>query len=163
MPEQTASRVYIESSVISYLAARPSRDLVAAARQAMTEQWWTRRRYAFELCISELVLDEISRGDAEQASARKAIVGALPVLEVDPQAIELGEKLIENTPMPARAVADALHVATATVNGADFLLTWNFRHLANADLAWRFYDYLWTCDLVPPIICTPEELLEESP
>jgi hypothetical protein len=92
-----------------------------------------------------------------------AIVSNLPILEVDERATELGERLIHHTPMPARAVADALHVATATVNGAMYLLTWNFRHLANADLAWRMYDYLWACDLVPPIICTPEELLEESP
>ena len=124
-------RTYIESSVISYLAARPSRDIVATAHQQLTREWWERRRQHFELYVSVEVLNEIRRGDAEASRLRLQYVESLPVLEADDQARALAAAILRSSALPVKAAADAMHISIATVNGMEFLLTWNCTHIAN--------------------------------
>ncbi len=155
------ARVYIETSVVSYLTARPSRDMVIAAHQELTRQWWDRRAAAFELLVSELVREEAGGGDPEAASKRLLAIGEIPRLEVNADAVALAERLISNGPIPQDSAADALHIALASVNGIDYLLTWNCKHLANAALRQRIEALVETAGYACPVICTPEELMEE--
>lgn len=153
-------RVYIETSIVSYLTARPSRDVVVAGHQELTRQWWETRSSRFELTISELVEQEAGRGDPDAAAARLAAVRQIQVLSVSDAAVGLAEALVANGPIPRESAADALHISIAAVNGSDFLLTWNCTHIANAarrsDIEALVEDAGYSC----PIICTPEELME---
>jgi predicted nucleic acid-binding protein len=153
-------RVYIETSVISYLASRPSRDLVVAGRQQTTHRWWEERRAAFDLCISQVVLDEVRAGDPEAARRRSVLVADLPLLDVTPDVAELAATLIERLPLPPQAAADAAHIAVAAYHGVDFLLTWNVAHIANAALRRRVEDICTLRGYTVPILCTPDELME---
>ena len=153
-------KAYLESSVISYLAARESRDPIVAAHQQLTRDWWNRRRGEFDLYVSVEVLNEIRRGDPEAAKVRLSHVGLLPVLETDQQARELAARILAASALPAKAAADAMHIAIATVNGMEFLLTWNCTHIANAAIRSDIEDVCRAQGYEPPVICTPEELLE---
>ena len=126
--------VYIESSVISYITARPSRDVVTSARQAITIEWWETYRDLFDVFISELVLEEIGTGDLQAASNRLAIVENIPVLVATDSAKELAKALIVENAISASSAEDALHISIAAVQGIDFLLTWNFKHINNANM-----------------------------
>jgi predicted nucleic acid-binding protein len=152
--------VYLESSVISYLAARPSRDIVVAAHQQLTHEWWDRRREKFELYVSVEVLNEIRRGDADEARRRLAYVESLPVLAADEQARGLAAEILRSSALPAKAVADALHIAIATVNGMEFLLTWNCTHIANGIVLRTVTRVCREAGFEPPTVVTPEELME---
>jgi predicted nucleic acid-binding protein len=154
-------RVYIETSVISYLTSRPSRDLIVAANQQITRDWWETRRAEFELLISQLVVQEASAGDENAVSDRLRAIDEMPLLELDRDALALAEMLVKNGPIPQEAVEDALHIAVATVNGLEYLLTWNFRHIANATTRHEIERICRSQDYEPPVICTPQELLEE--
>ena len=125
-------RVYVETSVISYLAARPSRDLITAARQQLTHEWWRRRRPHFEIYVSKLVLDEANAGDPEAAARRAEFVAGLPLLDITSAAVVFARRLLETVGMPPQATADALHIATAACHGIEYLMTWNSAHIANA-------------------------------
>ena len=153
--------VYIETTAISYLAARPSRDLLVAAHQQATHDWWRERRQAFECYVSQVVLDEASAGDPEAAAARMALIGELPVLEATEQAERLTEAIVVDGAIPVRAVRDAAHVAVAAVNDVDYLLTWNCKHLANAQIMRRVSVVCNLQGFSMPLICTPEELMGE--
>jgi predicted nucleic acid-binding protein len=124
--------VYLETTIPSYLTARPSRDLLTAARQQLTSDWWEDRRHGFECVISQVVLDECGIGNAEAANRRLEKISGLSLLVTTPAAIELAARLIESGLVPKEASDDALHIATATVHEAAYLLTWNFKHIANA-------------------------------
>jgi predicted nucleic acid-binding protein len=113
--------MYLDSSVISYLTARPSRDIVSLAHQQLTREWWDGQRQGFELYISELVMFEISRGDPTAAKSRVELVRDLLVLRVTSEARLLADRIFRATTLPDKAAADALHVALAAVNGMDFL------------------------------------------
>jgi hypothetical protein len=154
-------KVYIETSVVSYLANRPSRDVVIAAHQALTEEWWEDRTDAFERVVSALVVREVSAGEGESARKRLAAIAQLPVLAVSEAALALAQRLVEPGPIPASAKADALHVAVAAVNGVDYLLTWNCKHLANAALRERIARLVEEAGYRCPVLCTPEELMED--
>ena len=156
MPE----RVYLETSIISYLAARPSRDLVTAARQQLTHEWWTRRRSAFEVCISELVVAEAAAGDPDDAAERRAqLIRDLPSLSISEEAIALARNLVQGAGIPARAAADALHISLAACHGIDYLLTWNSTHIANAELRPKVERACRDNGYEPPVLCTPDELM----
>jgi predicted nucleic acid-binding protein len=105
--------VYVETSIISYLAGRPSRDLIVAARQELTHTWWRERRPAFDLYVSQVVLDEVRAGDPDAADRRAALVAGIPVLDITPEIAELAGALIQRGPLPPRAGADAAHIAAA--------------------------------------------------
>jgi hypothetical protein len=151
--------VYIETTIVSYLVADPSKDLVQAAHQTVTRDWWTRRG-RFELFVSAAVVAEARRGNAAQAARRLAALSGIPLLSAGAQVGSLVRILLRTGALPARARGDAVHVAIAAVNGTDYLLTWNLRHLANASIRGRIDAACRQAGLVPPIICTPEELME---
>lgn len=151
--------VYLETTFVSYLAARPSRDLLVAAHQQLTHEWWTNRCSEFECCISQVVIDEVSAGDSSEAQKRLEIVAGLPALEVTNEAELLTEAIMAAGMLPPHAVRDAAHVAVAAVHAIDYLLTWNCKHLANAQIARRIALVCETSGERMPIICTPEELM----
>ncbi|WP_438032189.1 type II toxin-antitoxin system VapC family toxin [Sorangium sp. So ce204] len=126
-------RVYVETSILSYLTALPSRDVIQAARQQVTIGWWARRD-EFELFLSDPVLTEARRGDPAAAARRLGAAAGIAVLSGAEEAETLAAALIKQAAMPAKAIVDAAHVAIATVHGLDFLLTWNFTHIANATM-----------------------------
>jgi predicted nucleic acid-binding protein len=151
--------VYLETTLISYLVARPSRDLLVAAHQQATQDWWADRRGQFACYVSQAVIDEASLGDPGEVEKRMAAIAALPVLAVNEEAEALAEAILSSKAMPPRATRDAAHVAVAAVHEIDYLLTWNCRHLANAQIMRRIS---MVCDCLGhrmPIICTPEELM----
>lgn len=153
-------RVYVETSVISYLAARPSRDLVMAAHQEVTHEWWHNRRAAFTLYYSEVVRDEASMGDSQAAAQRLSFLTELNLLEIPVQAFDLANALVDATALPVKARVDALHIAIAAYERMDFVLTWNFKHIANAQSASKVRDVCESFGLKCPVLCSPLELSE---
>lgn len=151
--------VYLETTVISYLVARPSRDLLVAGHQQTTDEWWRTRRSAFQCYVSQIVIDEVSAGDPTEANKRLAAIDGIPALEIIDDAEALTRAILSTGMLPSHAVRDAAHVAVAAVHGIDYLLTWNCKHLANAQLARRMAVVCQTLNHRAPIICTPEELL----
>jgi len=156
------SRVYVETTVVSYLTAKPSRDVVVAARQEVTRQVWPRLCAECEVYVSGLTVGEAARGDQEAADARLRAIAGMPVLPVDAQAENLAQALLDAMAFPIEAAEDALHVAAAAVNGMHFLLTWNFAHLNNAFTRSRIRDIIEEHGLECPEICSPEELFGED-
>ncbi len=150
-------KVYLETTIPSYLAARPSRDLHLLANQQVTRDWWRRRR-AFDLFISQTVIEEVSAGDPEAAGRRLAFLDGLPILDASPDAYLLATELVGKAALPAKAATDALHISIAVVNGMDFLLTWNCTHIANATLRGKIEFLCRLAGYSPTIICTPLEL-----
>ena len=154
--------VYVETSIISYLAARPSRDLIVAARQQLTHSWWRERRPVFDLYVSQVVLDEILAGDPDAAARRAALAAGIPVLDITPEVADLAAALIHRVPLPTTAGADAAHIATAAYHRIDFLMTWNSTHIANAELRPRVEQVCRENGYPAPVLCTPDELLGGS-
>lgn len=152
--------VYVETSVVSYLTARPSRDVVVAAYQEVTREWWGGAPKRFVLYASALVMSESRTGDPEAARARLEILATLPLLDATGPAVELTGKLLDRGAVPRNAAEDAAHIAIAAANGVDYLVTWNFRHIANAAVRSRIEDVCRRSGYRPPVICTPNELLE---
>jgi hypothetical protein len=150
-------RVYIETSVLSYLTSWTSRDLVQAAHQRITSEWW-QGRHRFELFVSEAVLAEARRGDPDAARRRLAAAEGLPALVATAEAQGLATRLLQAAAMPAKAAIDAAHVGIATVHGMNFLLTWNCTHIANAVMREKIESVCRGAGFKPPVICTPEEL-----
>jgi len=156
-------RVYIETTFVSYLTARPSRDVVIAGHQQVTHEWWETRRGSYELCVSQLVVQEAAAGDPQAAQERLEALQPMTFLETTTGALALAKALIQAGALPAKAADDALHIAIAATQGVPYLLTWNCRHLANATMR-PLIEYVCASNgLKAPIICTPEELLETKP
>lgn len=153
-----SNRVYIETSIISYLAARPSRDIITAGHQQTTHEWWAAERGNFSLYASPLVLREASAGDVTVASTRLQWLQGLPLLAIPPEAETLSEQLLQRAALPSKAAADALHIATAAFHRINFLLTWNCKHIANAIKRPFIEQVCRECGYEPPILCTPDEL-----
>jgi hypothetical protein len=154
--------VYVETSVVSYLTARPSRNIIAYSRQIATQDWWDRRRDDFDLVTSPLVLEEASAGDAQAASKRLDILAGLDVLAVDSTIESAANDLIASNVLPTKAAADAMHIAIAAVHEVDYLLTWNCRHIANVELYSRIAAHLRERGLTAPIVCNPQELMGDD-
>ena len=150
--------VYVESSVISYLASRPSRDIIIAGRQAITLGWWETQRHRFELRISILVEEEIGKGDKEAAGKRLALASDIPRLVSSDEALRIAERLLETGAIPPGSEEDALHIGIAAAQGADFLLTWNFKHINNAETKSAIASVIESFGYVCPQLCSPEEL-----
>ena len=153
------SSVYIETSIISYLTARVSRDLIVAGHQQMTEEWWSVQRNRFELWASELVVEEASAGDASAAAERLKVLNTIEMLDITEEAGFLATALIERGSLPAKASADALHIAIAAVHNVDYLLTWNCKHIPHAEMRPVIESVCRNMGFIPPILCTPEELM----
>jgi hypothetical protein len=152
--------VYIETTVLGYLTSWPSGDLVVAGRQKITQDWWRRAANAFQLVVSELVHREAGTGDPQAVRDRLAAIRDLPVLALGQQAEDLARALMMAGAVPATEPEDALHIALAVVNGIEFLVTWNFKHIANAALRSKIENVCVATGFDPCTICTPEELLE---
>lgn len=154
--------VYIETTIVSYLTAWPSRDVVRLSHELLTRDWWSDERSRFELYTSELVIRESSAGDPTAAAERLKSLAELPLLAITDDALALAQQLAAALVLPERARADAAHVAIAAVNGMSFLLTWNCKHLANGMLTDRIERACRAASFEPPRIVTPEQLMEES-
>jgi hypothetical protein len=154
-------KVYIETTIPSYLTAWPSRDLIRAAHQQSTREWWNSRRSDFDLFVSDVVVLEASAGDPIAASERLEILKGLPILKAVPEALKLSEELLLRVPLPPRAALDSLHISIAVVTGMDFLLTWNCNHIANATLRPRIEAICHAMGYSSTTICTPTELMKE--
>ncbi len=152
--------IYIETSVISYLTARPSRDVLTAARQTWTREWWEVAGDHWALAISELVVEEAARGDPLAAAQRLDALRGLNVLRVSDEARVFARQLIEVGALPPTEPEDALHIALATVVGARYLVSWNFAHLVGPDAKVKLLDAVRGCGKAPAFLTTPEELLE---
>lgn len=150
--------VYVETSVISYLAARQSRDVVMAGRQAESHDWWSSCRQRFDVYVSSLVEEEIRQGNAEQAALRKALIDGLDTLGVSDEAVRLAEKLLAESAIPAGSGDDALHVGIAASHGMEYLVSWNFKHINNVMKRSHIVSVVEQFGRRCPIICTPSEL-----
>ena len=155
--------VFIETTIVGHLTSRLPSDTEVAGQMLATRRWWRDARQRFELFTSELVLDESARGDASAAQERLSTLAAIPLVPLTDAAIQLADALLSHAALPAKARIDAVLLATAAVNGLDFLLTWNCRHLANATLRDRIEQVCGGADYKSPIICTPYDLMEISP
>lgn len=154
-------RVYIETSIVSYLRQRPSAQIVAAARQVLTQRWWDEERAKYEIVTSQYVLDEAAGGDPHFAQARLESLAELPLLQLGPEIDAIAAQIIGRAILPANAQLDALHIATAAHHRIDYLLTWNCTHIANARILPRIRRTLVELNSFVPIICTPEEMVDD--
>ncbi len=152
-------KIYLETTIPSFLTSRPSRDIIAAGQQHATREWWDHRRHRYGLFVSGLVLLECRRGDRVAAKARAAALDQIPVLEMSGPVQDLAQILITSGLIPPKAAPDAVHIAIAAVHGMDFLLTWNCRHIANAAIVDQVRRVCSGAGFPAPVICTPFELM----
>jgi hypothetical protein len=155
-------RIYIESTIPSYVVARPARDLLQAARQQLSRDWWDLKREQHELFTSQVVLDEIAGGEAAMAEQRLALMGGITVARATDEVEALTQSILDSGVLPASADRDAAHIALATVHEMDLLLSWNCRHIANAFILAKLRKLADAAGFTLPVICTPEELLENE-
>ncbi|QSV54897.1 MAG: type II toxin-antitoxin system VapC family toxin [Dolichospermum sp. UKL201] len=152
--------VYIETSVISYLTARFTKNLIIAANMETTRDWWENRRHDFNLYISQAVLDEVAAGNIEIANKRLELLENFELLSINETVINLAEQFINKSNLPSKAATDAIHIALATIHGIDYLLTWNCKHIANAQIQKKLAQVSLDFGYEMPTICTPYELME---
>ena len=155
--------VYVETSVIGYLTSWPSGDLIVAARQKITRDWWRDAPAKYELIVSERVLSEASAGDPQAVQDRLAVLQGLPILTVAKKAEDLAAALMAQGAVPIGEPEDALHIALTVVNGIEYLVTWNFKHIANPAMRLKIDNVCRAAGYVPATICTPEALTEAQP
>lgn len=153
-------RIYVETTVVSYLTAKPSRDIMVAGHQGATREVWPQLSTKYETYISVLVFQEAGKGDPNQARMRLAAVEVFPMLDIDDEARSLAEKIILRRAIPAEYPEDALHIAVAAVNGMEIILTWNFAHLNNPFTRKMVRQVVEGEGYECPEICSPEELME---
>lgn len=156
--------VYIETSIVSHATSRPSSDVRIAALQYQAREWWSIERGRFELVTSQLVIEEATAGDPQAAAERLALLDGLPMIQIDDNVRYLARRILSASLMPAKAAADALHIAAAAaaVAGVQYLLTLNCRHIANAHELPRVYRLLDELGYGQLLICTPAEFLGED-
>lgn len=154
--------IYIETSIVSYLRQRPSGQVVAAARQLLTHRWWNTERANFQLVSSQYVIDEAADGEAALAAERLASLDGIPLLAADPDVEVIANEIMSRAILPPKALFDALHIAIVAHHPVDYLLTWNCRHIANGKILPRIHSVLDDLGVPIPIICTPEEMVEDD-
>ena len=154
--------VYIETSIVSYLRQRPSSEIVMAAHQLLTHQWWNKERTKYELVVSQYVIEEAAAGDPTLASERLQALNGIPALPDALEIREIADEIMSHAILPRKAEVDALHIATVAHHRIDYLLTWNCRHIANARILPRIHQVLADMNIPIPMICTPEELLGDD-
>jgi predicted nucleic acid-binding protein len=155
-------RVYIETSIVSYLTARSTDELLAAAWQNATCQWWDRFRRSYELVTSSLVFEEAGRGDPDAVKRRLEALKGIPNLRLYDEITRLAEMLVSDGALPPKATDDAMHVAFAAYHNIDYLLTWNCRHIDNAAKKPLIRKTCAARGYVCPEICTPLELMGDD-
>lgn len=154
-------KLYLETTIPSYLISWPSRDLIIAGHQQITREWWTKRRRVFDLYISQFVIDEVKAGNDEAAGERLKAIRGLPLLDITKEVESLAIRILTSGVVPAKAATDAAHIAIATVHRMEYLMTWNCVHLANATITKTVARICRQEGFECPVICTPEELLGE--
>src|SRR5438067_6398066 len=154
-------RIYIESTIPSYVVSRPARDLLQAARQQLTRDWWDLKRFGHELFTSQVVLDEIAGGEGAMAKQRLELMSGITVARTTEDAETLTQRILDSGVLPPKANRDAAHIALATIHEMDILLSWNCRHIANGFIQTKLRRVVEAGGFVLPVICTPEELLEK--
>lgn len=154
-------KVYVETTVVSYLVARPSHDVTLATRQQATQQLWTEHADNFKFVISDIVLNEVSRGDVIAAQQRLKVLADLPVLDMPLEAVTLVENLVDAGAIPEDSRPDAQHIAIATVNSIEYLISWNYRHIVNEAKRNLINEVCHTAGFQPTTLCTPIALIEE--
>ena len=147
--------------MISYLAARPSRDVIVLAHQDITRQWWATRQ-RFDLYVSPVVLEEAALGDPAVARERLLYVETLPVLGASERIEQVAATYFRELHFPEKAIRDAAHLAFACANAVDYLLTWNCAHIANAEVRRQLTRLNERLGLPTATICTTEELLGQE-
>jgi predicted nucleic acid-binding protein len=155
--------VYVETSVVSYLRTEPSSQVVMAARQLLTRQWWNEERTNYQLVVSQFVLDEAAAGDPTLAAERLRALSEIPLLPLDPAIADIADEIMSRSILPEKARTDALHIATVAHHRIQYLLTWNCRHIANARILPRIHAVLNDLSIPIPVICTPEEMVGNDP
>ncbi len=153
------SKLYLETTIPSYLTAWPSRELIRAGHQKITREWWGQRRKDFDIYVSQLVIDEAAAGDTDAARQRLESLQGLPLLDITEEVEELARDLCLALRLPGKAATDAAHIAVAAIHGMHFLLTWNCTHIANAEMAVTIESVCEDHKVKSPVICTPEELM----
>lgn len=151
--------VYIETTIVGHLGGRILNDALIALRQRSTRLWWTAQSSRYKCFVSLLVIDECSAGNAASAEERLRIISNLDVLGGSPEADELANALLNSKAIPVSEPRDAMHISLAATNGVKYLLTWNFKHIANAQLRSKIEGTCRANGFEPPIICTPDELM----
>lgn len=151
--------LYLETTIVSYLTARPSRDLIVAAHQQITKDWWNNHRKRFEYYVSLLVIQEAKKGDKNAAQKKLTKLSEIKMLEMNQKSLSLSKTLLEKGLIPTKAVEDAMHIALAAVLGIEYLLTWNCNHIANAKIRHLIEYKCSEMGYEAPVICTPEELM----
>ena len=154
-------KLYVETSIISYLTSRPNRDVVINANQQLAQEWWE-SRHQFDLFISELVVNEVSKGDSHMAQKRLDLIQDLPLLDVNDEIKDLAKEILRQNVLPPKAALDVFHIALTAVHGIDFLLTLNCKHIANAFIYRRIEKICSAFGYESPIVCTPQEILEKE-
>lgn len=154
-------KLYIETSIINYLTARPSRDVVINANQQLAQEWWETRGN-FDLFISQIVIDEAGKGDAEFAQKRLELVRYIPLIDFNDEAKDLAKEILRQNILPPKAALDVFHIAATAVHKMNFLLTLNCKHIANAFIYRRIEKICVASGYEPPIVCTPQELLQKE-
>ncbi|MEW6687313.1 MAG: type II toxin-antitoxin system VapC family toxin [Candidatus Edwardsbacteria bacterium] len=152
--------LYVETTIPSYLVAKPSRDIVVLAHQQLTREWWDKSRHLYDMFISQVVLDEIREGDPEMIDKRMEILQGIPLLETNDEVESLAERYFVGLQLPPKALRDAFHLAYVVAYRIDFLITWNCAHLANANILYRLSRVNRNLGYETPMIYTPEELIE---
>ena len=151
--------VYIETTVVGNIAGRLHPNPAVAARQQVTRDWWLTAPFRYELVLSQLTLDECADGDPNAAAERLDVICHLPLLDDSDAAERLADLLLERRAAPESQPRDALHIAIASVHGVEFIATWNFKHILNPHLQAKIADACREAGFIPPVICTPEQLM----
>ncbi|RKU15442.1 DNA-binding protein [Candidatus Poribacteria bacterium] len=161
---QSKPRVYIETSVISYLTSRPSSNIGIRGCQYFTRYWWENfAEQQFELVSSPIVHQEVSLGDREVSQKRLEILGKLTLLDAPKETLDsLSDALINAGALPLKARIDSFRIAIAAINSVEYLATWNFKHIANINKIPLIQQVCQKAGYQPPILCTPQQLLMED-
>ena len=152
-------KIYVETTIPSYLVSRHSRDIIVLAHQQITEEWWEEKRKQFDLYVSTVVLDEISAGDETLAKKRYDLIKGIPSLELMPDTEKLARIYLKELNLPNKALRDSLHIAMAVGHEMDYILTWNCAHIANEQIRRKLQEINSKIGKKTPLICTPEELI----
>ncbi len=152
-------KLYLETSIVSYLVSRPSPDVIALSRQNTTRIWWDRNSHEYSIYVSSIILSESSQGDESVARKRLEILEKFPVLAISSQVEYVAGYYMEKGIVPVSNPGDALHLAFASIYGMDVLATWNFKHLANIRVRRLLRNINVNLNIPLPDICTPDELM----
>ncbi len=155
-------KVYIETTIPSYIVSKTSRDIVIAAQQEITREWWESERHLYDLFVSEAVIAECSQGDVQLVKKRLEIIDNMAILPITEESLKLSNEYCVLLGIPEKSRIDSLHLALAVVHEMDYLLTWNCKHLAHGEVRLKVHYYNASMGLFEPMILTPLELMRRD-